>query len=93
MRFISVATVCLLAASSGNAGYAVAFVAKHLGVRSTIYLHVGVSENTVQLLESVDARVVVVGNTYQEALREAEKEAEADEHAYVQEPRRLCHVR
>ena len=40
----------------------------------------------MQLLESVDARVVVVGNTYQEALREAEKEAEADEHAYVQEP-------
>lgn len=50
-------------------------------MRSTIYLHVGVSESTVRLLESVDARVVVVGHTYQEALGEAMKEVAGDEHA------------
>ena len=72
---------CLVAASSGNAGYAVACAAKELGVQSTIYLHIGVSESTVQLLESVDAKVVVVGHTYQEALGEAMKEVASNEYA------------
>lgn len=50
-------------------------------MQSTIYLHVGVSESTVRLLESTGAKVVVAGETYQEALREAQREVVGNEHA------------
>lgn len=70
-----------VAASGGNAGLAVACAAHELGVRCTIYLPEGASENVLAFFKRQKANIKVKGKIYAEALKGAEEEVAADEKA------------
>ncbi|EJU00253.1 tryptophan synthase beta subunit-like PLP-dependent enzyme [Dacryopinax primogenitus] len=62
----------LVAASGGNAGLAVAYAARHLNVKCTIFIPEA-AKSVKPVLEREKAVVVVGGEAYVDALREAEK--------------------
>ncbi|KZO97595.1 tryptophan synthase beta subunit-like PLP-dependent enzyme [Calocera viscosa TUFC12733] len=64
--------VHLVAASGGNAGLAVAYAARHLGVRCTIFIPEA-AKSVKPVLEREKAEVVVGGEAYIDALSKAEK--------------------
>ncbi|KZT11494.1 tryptophan synthase beta subunit-like PLP-dependent enzyme [Laetiporus sulphureus 93-53] len=76
----------LIAASSGNAGLAVACVSKRLGVRCTVYLHEGVSTSTIEFLRREGAEVVSVGTCYLHARRKAEEAVKLNTNAVMVPP-------
>lgn len=63
----------LVAASGGNHGLAVAYVARQLGYRAEIFVPTISSPVKVQRLKSLGAEVTVVGDRYSEALIEAQQ--------------------
>lgn len=73
----------LVVASAGNAGLAAAAAARLLGLKCSVYLPVAVSEDVRRLLERENAHVVIAGEYYLEALREAEKAVKLDKNALV----------
>ena len=74
-------TVHLIIASGGNAGLAAACAANNIGLKCTVYLPKGDNKSIINRLEEENAEVVVVGNFYSEAAREARKAVERDENA------------
>ncbi|KZT53161.1 tryptophan synthase beta subunit-like PLP-dependent enzyme [Calocera cornea HHB12733] len=76
------AGVHLVAASGGNAGLAVAYAARHLGVKCTIFIPEG-AKSVKPVLEREKAEVVVGGEAYIDALREADKVVASDPHAVM----------
>ncbi|KAF9228023.1 tryptophan synthase beta subunit-like PLP-dependent enzyme [Gyrodon lividus] len=76
-------TLHVLIASSGNAGLAAAVVARKLGVRCTVYLPVVVAKDTYDMLRKQDTNVVLVGQTYSEALKAMCEAARGDPNAVV----------
>lgn len=57
----------VIAVSSGNHGRAVAYVARHLGVRAVICISERVPANKVQAMQQLGAEVVVHGSSYDQA--------------------------
>ncbi|EIW85269.1 tryptophan synthase beta subunit-like PLP-dependent enzyme [Coniophora puteana RWD-64-598 SS2] len=68
-------------ASSGNAGLAAAMTAKDLGLRCTVYLHEGVSEETQAALRRQKAEVIIVGKVYLDSLQAMRNDMKKDPHA------------
>lgn len=68
----------LVIASSGNAGLAAAWAANLLNVPCTIYLPRGVGQSTMEFMRKQNAKVVVVGDSYPEALQAAQQAVAAD---------------
>ena len=68
-------------ASGGNAGLAAACAANILGVKYTVYLPEGAAQNTIDLLEAQNAKVVIAGRFYAEAFKAAQEAAASKEHA------------
>ncbi|KAI5825556.1 tryptophan synthase beta subunit-like PLP-dependent enzyme [Schizophyllum commune Tattone D] len=68
-------------ASGGNAGLAAACAANILGVKCTVYLPEGAAQNTIDLLEAQNAKVVIAGRFYAEAFKAAQEAAASEEHA------------
>ncbi|KAF9232147.1 tryptophan synthase beta subunit-like PLP-dependent enzyme [Melanogaster broomeanus] len=73
----------ILIASSGNAGLAAAVAARKLGIRCTVYLPVVVAKDTQDMLRKQDAKVVLVGQIYSEALKAMCEAARGDPNAVV----------
>ncbi|KIJ17333.1 L-serine ammonia-lyase [Paxillus involutus ATCC 200175] len=73
----------VLIASSGNAGLAAAVAARKLGIRCTVYLPVVVAKDTQEMLRNQDAKVVLVGQIYSEALKAMHETARGDPNAVV----------
>ncbi|KAJ6546455.1 tryptophan synthase beta subunit-like PLP-dependent enzyme [Mycena vulgaris] len=76
-------SVHLVIASGGNAALAAACAARSLGVECTVYIPDGAAQNTLNLLRSEKAKVVVGGKHYAEALRAAKKLVDTEENAVM----------
>lgn len=74
-------SVHLVVASGGNAGLAVACAAHALGVKCTVFIPEGVSQSTLKLLKGQNAKVMVKGRFYKEAVDAANEVVQADKHA------------
>jgi threonine dehydratase len=78
----------VVVASGGNAGMAVAYVARELGVPARVYVPLTTPAAKLERLRGFGADVVQVGRQYAEAYDAARQEAEASEavlvHAYDQ---------
>jgi threonine dehydratase len=78
----------VVTASGGNAGMAVAYVARELGVPARVYVPETVPAAKLERLRRYEADVVQVGRQYAEAYEAAEHHAQASEavlvHAYDQ---------
>ncbi len=61
----------VVAASAGNHAQGVAFAARELGIRATIFMPVGVALPKLQATRDYGADVVLVGHTVEEPLRAA----------------------
>jgi len=66
----------LAAATDGNHGRAVAFMARTLGFSCRIFVPEGTTPARISAIESEGARVVVVDGDYDEAVRRSAREAE-----------------
>lgn len=66
----------VVAASAGNHAQGVAFAARELGIKSTIFMPVGVALPKLQATRSYGADVVLRGHTVEEPLRAAAQFAE-----------------
>lgn len=71
----------MIAASGGNAGIAVASVANKLGIKCTVFIPNGASQDTVNFLEREGSKVIVGGDYYLQALKRAEDAVAANFHA------------
>ena len=67
----------VVTASTGNHGRALAYAASQLGVHATICLSHRVPANKVQAIRDLGAEVRIVGQSQDDAQREAERHAEA----------------
>ncbi|KAJ7109150.1 tryptophan synthase beta subunit-like PLP-dependent enzyme [Mycena epipterygia] len=76
-------SVHLVIASGGNAGLAAACAARSLDVRCTVYIPDGVAQSTLNLLRRENAKVVVGGKHYAEALRSAKQVVDIEENAVL----------
>jgi threonine dehydratase len=63
----------VVAASTGNHGRALAYAASQLGVKATICLSHLVPQNKVQAIRDLGAQVCIVGQSQDDAQREAER--------------------
>ncbi|OCT29900.1 hydroxyectoine utilization dehydratase EutB [Pseudomonas putida] len=63
----------VVAASTGNHGRALAYAASHQGVKATICLSQRVPANKVRAIRDLGAHVCIVGNSQDDAQREAER--------------------
>lgn len=66
----------VVAASAGNHAQGVAFAARELGIKATIFMPLGVALPKLQATRNYGAEVVLGGNTVSEPLREAAAFAE-----------------
>ena len=64
--------------SSGNHGRALAYVAHHLGLRAVVCLYETVPANKRDAIQKLGAEMVVRGNTYDEAVKEANRLVEKE---------------
>ncbi len=64
-------------ASGGNAGIAVAYAGRKLGVRTVVVVPETVSPRSVEVLEQEEARVIVNGNSWKESHEYAQQITEA----------------
>ncbi|PIG80981.1 acetylornithine deacetylase [Aspergillus arachidicola] len=71
------ASITLIAATEGNHGRAVAFIARLLDSRADIFVPKSMDESTQQLIGGEGARVIVVQGDYDQAVREAADAAQA----------------
>lgn len=76
-------SVHLVIASGGNAALAAACAARSLDVRCTVCIPDGAAQSTLNLLRRENAKVVVGGKHYAEALRAAKQVVDAEKNAYV----------
>jgi len=67
----------VVAASAGNHAQGVAFAARELGIKATIFMPVGVALPKLQATKGYGAEVVLRGHTVEEPLRAAAEFAEA----------------
>ncbi len=65
----------VVAASAGNHAQGVAFAAGELGIRATIFMPVGVALPKLQATRHYGAEVVLIGDTFDESRRAAQKHA------------------
>ncbi len=65
----------VVAASAGNHAQGVAFAARELGIRATIFMPIGVALPKLQATRHYGAEVVLVGHTVAEPLRAAQTHA------------------
>src|SRR5690606_33927157 len=63
----------VVAASAGNHAQGVAWAARELGIRATIFMPVGVALPKLQATRSYGADVQLVGNVVDESLRAADE--------------------
>ncbi|SNX83193.1 related to CHA1 - L-serine/L-threonine deaminase [Melanopsichium pennsylvanicum] len=73
----------LISSSGGNAGLAVAYSASRAGVGCTIFVPVSTEKGVVEKLRSNGARVVVGGDSWDQADKEARKLVEEMKHGPV----------
>ncbi|KAE8367121.1 hypothetical protein BDV27DRAFT_143009 [Aspergillus caelatus] len=71
------APITLVAATEGNHGRAVAFIARLLDSKADIFVPRSMDDSTQQLIGSEGARVIVVQGDYDQAVREAADAAQA----------------
>ncbi|CAK5279537.1 unnamed protein product [Mycena citricolor] len=76
-------TVHLVIASGGNAGIAAACAARSLNVKCTVFIPAGASPAIVKFLQNQDARTVVGGVKYSDALEAAKQLASQDVNAVL----------
>jgi diaminopropionate ammonia-lyase len=67
----------LTCGTGGNHGRALAHVARQNGLRAVIYVHKGVIQWRVQAIAREGAEIRIVDGTYDDAVREAARDAEA----------------
>ena len=79
------ASLTLVAASDGNHGAAVAWMADQLGCRSRIFLPRGTAACRVAAIENSGGRAIVVPGNYDEAVRQAAREEEAPDTLLIQD--------
>jgi diaminopropionate ammonia-lyase len=77
--------VTLVTASDGNHGRAVARVARLLGQRAHVFVPSGVHPHAVAAIAAEQASVTQIAASYDEAVRAAAEEAEADDAMLVQD--------
>lgn len=70
-----VAGLTFATATDGNHGRGVAWAASKLGCRSVIYVHKHTSQPRIDAIRSNGAEVVIVDGTYDDAVRQAGKDA------------------
>lgn len=75
--------VHLVIASGGNAGLAAACAANSLRVRCTVFIPEGAHQRTLDFLRKENAKVVMAGQFYPQALLKAEEAVKADTNACV----------
>ncbi len=75
MLSIAVPAAGVIAASGGNHGAAVAYAARKLGHRATIFVPTVASQAKIERLRSYGPELVVTGANYAEALAESEQRA------------------
>jgi threonine dehydratase len=63
----------VITVSSGNHGRAVAYVAHQLGIHAVICLSEAVPPGKVEVIQELDAEVVICGKTYDDAAEEAQR--------------------
>ncbi len=68
----------LVCASDGNHGLAVASAARYAGLPAKVFLHADVSKDRVRRIEDTGADVIIVAGTFDDAVNEAARAAEAD---------------
>ncbi|KAF9050745.1 tryptophan synthase beta subunit-like PLP-dependent enzyme [Hymenopellis radicata] len=76
-------SVHAIVASGGNAGLAAASASNRLGVRCTVYIPKGATERTIQLIKGENAEVIVVGDSYSQAVKAAQDAVDAEEKAVM----------
>ncbi|KAJ7734945.1 tryptophan synthase beta subunit-like PLP-dependent enzyme [Mycena maculata] len=76
-------SVHLVIASGGNAALAAACTARSLDVRCTVYIPAGAAQSTLDLLDRENAKVVIGGKNYAEALRAAKQVVDAEKNAVM----------
>lgn len=74
----AVSGVTVTCATDGNHGRSVAWGAQQFGCRCVIYVHATVSEGRKKAIERYGARVVVVQGNYDDAVRQAARDAAAN---------------
>ena len=79
----SLPAVTLAAATDGNHGRALAWVARHLGLASRIFVPDRLSDERVAAIRAEGAEVVQVTGTYDDAVRLSARECERDDHVLV----------
>lgn len=82
-RFLSGLTV--VAASDGNHGIAVAWMASQLGGRSRILLPAGTAESRQRAVRAVGGQPVVINGNYDEAVRQAVRQAQRPDTLLIQD--------
>lgn len=65
----------LVTASAGNHGAGLAYAAQQMGLKAVIYVPKNAPEVKIQAIRSFGAEVRLVGDSFDECLREAEKDA------------------
>lgn len=73
----------VVAVSTGNHGRAVAHVASELGVRATVCVSTKVPDNKLKAIRALGARLVVHGDSQDEAENEAKRLVEEDGLTYI----------
>ncbi|HNP35518.1 MAG TPA: pyridoxal-phosphate dependent enzyme [Woeseiaceae bacterium] len=73
----------VVAASSGNHGRAIAYVAQQLGIDATVYLSTMVPESKINSIRCLGAKVVVGGNDQNAAITRARALAEQQNSTYI----------
>lgn len=71
------AGICVTCATDGNHGRSVAWGAARFGCRCVIFVHAGVSQGRIDAIARYGAEVRIVPGTYDDAVRAATREAEA----------------
>ena len=69
----------VIAVSTGNHGCAVAYIAQQLGLQAYIYVSENVPENKLANIKQYGAKIIVTGNSQDDAEVEARKAAQADD--------------
>ena len=77
--------ITLVAASDGNHGAAVAWMANQLGSRSLVFLPDGTADVRVRAIEELGGKAVVADGNYDHAVRQAAREADQKNKILIQD--------
>jgi diaminopropionate ammonia-lyase len=71
-------TITVTSATDGNHGRSVAWAAQRFGCRAVIFVHAAVSQSRIDAIAAYGAEIRVVAGTYDDAVRECGRTAQAE---------------